>query len=196
MSTITSLQSNGYYSLNNQSSGASSGTAATPGASTILGGTTTATSTAESAYSLDLSPDALAYIKQINGSSAGKASSYASVSNFTLTKDQQTTRDAIIAKYKDAPFTQDTFSQIQDDLNAAGLSPEALGKQDAIRNFNPTKLFLDALNGINSGTDDGSSLFGGSTSSSDDEALTTKSTNFMTGIADQWARISTKANDA
>lgn len=191
MSSIASLLNNGYYGLDNQNTNGTntqkSAIDLAAIAQTVAGAKTTSVA-ADSAYSLNLSADALAYIKSINGSSASAASSYGNANNFTLTHDQKTTLDSIIAKYKDAPFTQETFTKIQDDLEKAGLSTKILSLQDTIRNFNSTRVLLDALNGTSSTDSTLASLTGGTTTDT-----TAKSTNFMTSVADQWARISTTA---
>ncbi len=187
MSAINSLTSSGYYALNNQNSsnGQSTGNVTLAGglAEALAMGKST-TGTEESAYSLDLSADALAYIKSINGTAPAGKSSYSNVTNFVLTRNQQETLNGIIEQYKDAPFTQETFNKIQDALEKAGLSTKTLSAQDSARNFNATKFLLDALNGTTSSSDVGG------------QDTETKSNNFMTSVADQWARISTTAKKA
>lgn len=205
MSTINNLTSNGYYSLKNQSSNdllSQTGDATPLALANALGTAKTSPATTDHSYSLDLSPEALAYIQQLNnaGTAAAPASSKTSLDQFVLNRDQQKMLESIIAKYKDEPFTQATFDQIQDDLKASGLSPETLAAQDKIRSYNPTQFFLDSLNGTatasgNTGFD---ALFGSdqhSQTASGTDA-TTKSNNFMTRVADMWARSSTTVNAA
>lgn len=186
MPGIASLLPGDYYSLDNRSSGNNPAQVIQSTGLPKLTGNFSAGAAAESAYALDLSPDALTYIKSINGHSAGAPGYYSSVTNFTLSRDQRQTIDAIIARYRDAPFTQETFSRIQNDLKDAGLSPETLALQDSARNFNPTKFLLDALNGT-SGSDLALDSLTGKPSAGDSSG---KSVNFMTGVADSWARIS------
>lgn len=194
MTSISPLLSNGYYSLNNQSSGTQN-TPTTDTAGLALAnalGTDHSAATTDHSYSLDLSPDALAYIKALNLSgTASPTAAVNSTENFVLNKQQQQTLDAIVANYKDAPFTQATFDRIQDDLKAAGLSTETLAAQDKVRNFNPTQFFLDALNGTNS-DDTGDTGSTQATQASSD----TKATNFMKQVADRWARSSTTVADS
>jgi hypothetical protein len=47
-----------------------------------------------------------------------------------LTDEQKETVKAIFEKYKDAPKTKDTFDSIQNDLKAAGVTPENIGGGD------------------------------------------------------------------
>lgn len=201
MSNVTSLLSNGYYSLNNQSAVSQHSTS-----TSTLGGTTTPlnngnSSSANASYALNLSAEALSYLKNLNSNTSASPLTAGGIDSFVLNSSQQKTLNSIIAKYQDAPFTQETFASIQDDMEKAGLSASVLGAQDQARNFNPTQFLIDALNGTSSNSHNGSMLDmfgsisnagGGSTATSTE----TKATNFMTSVADAWARISTTAKSA
>ena len=71
------------------------------------------------AYRLDLSPEALEYLDKAAGD------------RFALTKEQEETLARIVNRHKGAPFNQETFNLIQDELHEAGLSPEKLAQDDA-----------------------------------------------------------------
>jgi hypothetical protein len=134
---------------------------------------------------VDLSPQAQSILNEFGngGTDNGSASN-----GFILSTQQQQQIKAILAKYKDAPFTQDTYNNIQADLKAAGLSPDQLSIQDEIRSFNPTKVMIDALNGIDDSSD--ISNFG------NNPAEQANANSYMQQIFNQWQNISTTANSA
>ena len=105
-------------------------------------------------------------------------------STFTITAAQQKTIDSILDKYKNAPYTQATFNDIQNDLKTAGLSSDELSAKDQISSFNATSVLMGYL--------DGSNTSATPVESSSDEQ--TKSTNFMQSVMSQWQSISTTAS--
>ena len=88
--------------------------------------------------------------------------------------------DGILAKYKDSPLTQDTYNSIQNDLQAAGVSPQQLAQKDALVSYSSTQVLLDALSGKTTTLP--------SADSSDEQ---TKATNYMQQIYKQWQSTST-----
>ncbi len=82
-------------------------------------------------------------------------------------------------------MTQDTYNQIQNDLQAAGLSPQQLGMEDSVNNFNSTQIFLDALNGV---TDP---LQTPGSNSADEQ---TKEGNYMQQIYNEWQGMDTSTS--
>lgn len=199
MTSISNLTSSGYYSLNNQSSGGAgvASSVATPRLADVLAAEQQKQNgAADNSYALDLSPSALEYIKRLNeaaGDSVANVVSNATTS-YTLTRDQQAKVNEIIEQYKDAPFTQATFDQIQDALNQAGLNEKTLQAQEKARSFNTTQFLLDALNG-GGGEDMTLSSLTGKGNSDEAEALGVKQANFMRSVADAWARISTTVSN-
>src|SRR3954465_10751269 len=80
-----------------------------------------ATGSGDDAFLLDLSPQAQQILSGINGGAFTGDPLSGFNNNFFLSGKQQDQVTAILDKYKDAPYTQDTFNQIQNDLEAAGL---------------------------------------------------------------------------
>ncbi len=199
MTSVTNNLNANYYNLNNSSSGqAQTGHAGgVPSLATYLNQTASgdSKSNTHAAYNLDLSPNAQNYLSGLSQTSATSnnpltnsdtSMSFASSNGFLLSDKQQQTIQSIIAKYKDAPYTQDTFQKIQDDLTQAGLSPKQLSLEDNARNFSTTKVLVAALSGQS--TSDPAS----SSSIQSDEK--TNSDNYMQGIMKQWKNISTTAS--
>jgi hypothetical protein len=106
------------------------------------------------------------------------------VTSFAITKDQQDQITAIIAKYKDAPYTQDTFNQIQNDLSKAGLAPSIMALKDQTKAFNPAEVLISALNGTS--MDTVNSQLG-----TDATGEQTKQNTYIASIIKQWQDIST-----
>jgi len=175
----------GYYPLSGAQSGFSgAGSAAVPSLADALaavsdGGSSSGDSNA--AYSLNLSPQAQ---QLLNGGASGSDTS----TTFRLSFSQQSTITSILAKYKDAPFTQATFDQIQDDLKAAGLGTDQLALQDKVTSFNPTSVLIDALSG--NITDPVTQ------NATSDTAEQTKSNNYINSILSQWQSMSTAASSS
>ncbi len=196
MSTINSSLLSNYYSLTNtDSSSTSTSTSTSSSSSSSLSDTLASLLDSDSAdtadggssdnsYMLDLSPEAQSYLSSMNmasSTSTGTASTpTTSSSDIILTNAQQAKLNQIIDKYKDAPYTQDTFDDMQNDLEEAGLGTDQLNAEDRMRSLNPTQMLIDALNGQ---TDDLSSL----TDTSNDA---TKATNFMNKVISQWQGVS------
>ena len=194
MSAInTQLHNNGYYQLN--SSGAGAGNAGNAGrtnyASSGLAGALndSASSGFSDAVLLDLSPAAQKYLSSLgaqNTQSKAATPSNSSGNSFVLSAKQKLSLSAVLEKYKDAPYTQETFDAIQDDLQKEGLGPDQLSMHERVNSFNSTASLLDALNG-------GKGTTPGSTVISDDE-LSKKATNYIQDVAAQWKKLSVDAN--
>lgn len=182
MSVIDSLTNSNFFQLKDKTASAATGDGA---GNSAPKGDTMAASLAE-AFMLDLSPDAREAIEQSTASNtATVAASSADEAQFALNRHQLKTIDEILAKYKDAPFTQETYEQIQDDLAAANLSPESLSLQDKIKSFNPIGILVNALSGdFSDAVADG------------DASLETKMDNYMAMIVDKWKNVSTTVDEA
>jgi hypothetical protein len=187
MSSISTVLNSAYYQLSNLSSGTGSTTNASNSTDALiqaLNGTASDSNSSDNsgAFLLDLSPAAQQYLNGGASSSTDLGtSSVSGNSSFTLTSAQQKTLKDIITKYKDAPYTQDTFNDIQNDLNAAGLSPQSLALQDKAKSFDSTQVLLDAL--------DGKQTVGSNSGSPSDAEENTKSQNFIKQVAQQWQSI-------
>ncbi len=208
MSSITNLSSSGYYQLNNSSTGSqsqTSGTSTTQSLISALNGTSSTNGpNTDSAYMLNLSPQAKAYINSQNAtgtnttasllnsltgsgsSNSASGTALGASQNFTLSANQQQKITDILTKYKDAPYTQDTYNKIQNDLNKAGLGSNTLMMEDKAKTFNAPLVLINALNGGNSSDT-------GVTSDSDEQA---KASSYMQGIISQWKNISGNAATA
>ena len=184
MSSIATPSYTGYYQLSSASTG--KGTTTNSAGTTTdlllqaLNGANTDTSTsADPAYTLNLSAAAKSYL---SGSSSSSATGN---SNFILSSSQQKSISDILAKYKDAPYTQDTFNQIQDDLKAAGLGADTLKLQDKAKNFNTTEVLIGYLNGNYTPTDNGTGT----------DAENTKASNYIQSVIKQWQSLSSTYAD-
>lgn len=197
MSTITNLLNTGYSSLFGNSS---PNVSTDPAADALLNLGSTSNNNDQSgglgdAFLLDLSPQAQQVLAGLNGNTtpnndSGSLGSLFGLGGFLLTSDQQKQLSDILAKYKDAPYTQDTFNLIQGDLDAAGLSPQQLSLQDKLKSFNPVGLLIDALDGKDPNSSDSNSsglagMLGGDNSDQDQ-----KSQTYIQQIIKQWQSIS------
>jgi len=152
MATINSLSSSQYYSLlaNSQSGNTKNQQANSAGLLGALTGSSGSSANVNDemadsgAYQLTLSAEAKAYLAALNN---GTASTTTEDSSISLTTQQFQQVKDIVSKYADAPFTQDTFNQIQDDLEEAGLSGRQLAVKDQMSSFNSTSTLLAALDG-------------------------------------------------
>lgn len=191
MSTITNNAANTIFtSLNNSSANQSKQTGSAlldelTGSNSVQQAAKTAT---KGSYLLDLSPEAQAFLNTSGGSTAS-SSANAWKNNFILTSKQQSEINSVIAKYKDAPFTKETYYQMEAELDDLGLSPEALAIKDKARGLNTTSMLLAALNGT--GGDLNQSLLGNSS-----EQSQTKKDNYVKTLLGKWSDISTTIDDA
>jgi hypothetical protein len=195
MSNInTSIGGAGYYQLNQQSGGAnnsannlgrSPANVGTLASALQATGNNSNTQSPNGAYLLDLSPLAQQYLATNGQASQSSAVGGSSTQTFLLKPEQRQTIADIIASYKDAPFTQETFNQLQDDLEKEGLGAQQLAMIDNAESFNPTQILVDALSGR-------SSSFSGTASTQSQQA---KVDNFMQDIVKQWRNISTTADE-
>ena len=175
MSSITSSYAGQYYQLPSNAGGTTALPTSANAANTSLL-STNGTANTSLAYLLDLSPEAQNYLN--NGAQSATTDPTAANSSFTISPQDQQKIDAILEKYKDAPLTQDTYNQIQNDLTTAGLSPQQLAQKDTLTSFSATRVLIDALNGIDDPIP--------SASSTDEQ---TKSTNYMQQIYKQWQSV-------
>lgn len=128
--------------------------------------------------SVTLSAEAQAYLAKMTQAKEAEAK------QFTLSERQKDQISAILARYADAPFTQDTYNAIQYDLAAEGLSADQLALREQVFAFNATQSFMDALNGV-AGSSDSFSLSGA------EKADPEKANSYMRSIVKEWASIST-----
>ncbi len=180
MTSIASSLNSQYYQLNGQAPGMAVPTPSLSAALSADDGTVSPSSSASDAFLLDLSPQAQSILGGGGGTTGGDGS-------FTLTPSQQSQISAILAKYKNAPMTQDTYNQIQNDLQAAGLSPQQLAQQDQAKSFNATQVLINALSGQQTDT----TPVGAS-----DAQEQTKSSTYMQNILSQWQSMSTQGSDS
>ncbi|MFM9889425.1 MAG: hypothetical protein ACKVOE_02085 [Rickettsiales bacterium] len=136
-------------------------------------------------YLLNLSDAAQSYLSSLNGTGNTQSSSSSGSDTFLLSPKQRDALNEIIAKYKDQPITQDTYNQLQQDLDAAGIGPKQLAVRDQLRDLNPTRFFLDSLNGTD--TSNGQKQqFGELT-----DQQKTQANNYLESILKQLQTIST-----
>lgn len=152
MTTINPFYSGQSYSLSTQLDTASDKDKAAasvtklPSLTSSLLASAEANTAADSAYQINLSPAAKAYLAKLEEKNAATSStSTESTGGFTLNKQQAEQIKAIVTKYKDEPLTQETFDKIQADLRAAGLGPEQLAVKEQISSFNPAASLMAAL---------------------------------------------------
>lgn len=186
----TSIGGMGYYQLNQQSgstnnSGRSSGniTSLASALQSVVGDTNA--QSPNGAYMLDLSPQAQLFLASGGQQANTQTSAFTGSQSFLLKSEQKQTIADIIAKYKDAPFTQETFNQIQDDLEKEGLGAQQLAMIDNATSFNPTQILVEALAGRGSS-------FNGTVNT---QAQQAKVDNYMQDIVKQWRNVSTTADD-
>lgn len=187
MTTINSLASSLYDSLKDSNS--SNTSKSTNPLLNELNGTgsaiKTASTQAQSSYVLDLSPEALAALERM-GNAGSTSHSYAE--NFILTDAQKQQIEAVLAKYKDAPFTEETYQKIEAELDALGLSPDILAMKDKARNINTTSMLISALDGASGG--DGLAQALGGVRNNEDTSQTKKD-NYLSSLLAKWSDIST-----
>ena len=195
MSGINALTTStgNYYSLAGQ--GTSSGEAKTGKTSASLTSSLLATlaedksASTDSAVQVKLSSAAQAYLAKLNGTTSSSTTSSSTSTSFSLTKQQAQKIDDILAKYKDSPFTQETFEKIQDELKAASLSADQLRVKDQVSSFNPTQSLISALNGTDSETSQ-------PTAATRLAEGKTKAQNYMANIITAWKSISTTVGES
>lgn len=175
------------------STSTSSQQSAVPSLASALAAATSATSSTGAANptdSVNLSPEAKAYLERMNAIQSVNATSG---STFVLSREQQDLINDIVAKYKDAPYTQETFDAIKADLEKVGLSTKVMAAQDEARNFNPTQFFLDVLNGTDA---TGSNALEQMLGKTDSAASEEKTKNFLADVLSRWQRISTTMDES
>lgn len=170
MTSISNLLNSLYPFTGSDSGGASSPISTLAEALDSIGNTNTSGGYSQDAYTLNLSPEAQRYL---NGAS----------DNFLLSAGQKQAISSIIAQYKDAPFTQGTFVQIQKDLAGAGLGVQQLSLKDKLQNFSPTTVLLEALNDTAADSE--------AATASLDTASQNKANNYLKSIVSEWQSIST-----
>lgn len=186
MSVIhTNIGNSGYYQLNSPSGGAAGSLNHTPSLTSALlqAGSENDVSNFSAAYLLDLSPEAQEYLSgnpqvPLNYLPGDKPT-------FILSSEQREQITRILSGYKDAPFTQESFNKIQDELNEAGLGPQQLSMIDKSTSFNPTQILINALTGKHVG--EASDVNGTKTKAKVD--------HYLQQIVGQWKSISTTVNE-
>ncbi|HEU5046793.1 MAG TPA: hypothetical protein VFT64_03025 [Rickettsiales bacterium] len=182
LSSLQSGNSQSSLTANNKSSGGPS--SVTQSLINALQGLGSSTDSSGSSDILDLSPAAQALL---NNTSSGNTQSPGSSSSFSLTQAQQVQINEIIAKYKDAPMTQETFNKIQNDLEAAGLGADQLSAKDQVSSLNLTSTLLDALNGKNDPL---------SSTSDKLSAEQTKANNYMKDVYSLWQQVASGSSNS
>jgi hypothetical protein len=189
MSSVNELYSGNYYQLPSKTGqeAAASGSSVTSLAN-LLGSANSSkagSNNSSASYLLDLSSEAKSYLNGLSSLSANKTNTSSSKESFLLGSKQQATINSILAKYKDAPFTQETYEQIQADLEDANLSADQMAAKEQVRTINTTSMLLGLLNGNPAPSPTASK-----------ELLQTKADNYMKSIHDQWEKISSTAGAA
>jgi len=64
-----------------------------------------------------------------------------------LTREQQSKLNAILEQYKDKPYNEANFKQMQIDMAEAGIGADSLAAKSQMRNLNTTLMLLNALSG-------------------------------------------------
>ena len=193
MSAInTHINQQGYYNLG-ASSGSGAGTqqagksSAALAASRALAQTASGGAGGNAAYLLDLSPEAQKYL---SGLQQPPAVSQPAVSQdgFALNSQQRLALAQLLDKFKDAPYSQDTFDAIQDELHSSGLGPTQLAAKYRATSFSTTAALVDALNGGNGTTP-------GSTPVSDAD-IQSRSEQYMQFIVSEWKKLAGPQDEA
>jgi len=194
MTTISPFSSASFYQMPGQSSSPGTDSLQSSGIESlaqILSNNSSDTIGNSYLDQVSLSPEAQNFLSGLSSTSTSGTTGADSNSNFTLTNSQQQQITDILNQYKDAPFTQATFNQIQNALQKAGLGTDLLSAKDQINSFNPTMDFLNALSGNTTNN---------SLNSQDPTNIAaseqTKSSNYMNQIYQQWQGISTTASSS
>jgi hypothetical protein len=135
---------------------------------------------------LSLSPQAQSYIDFTNLVSNTPADPALGGAALNLSDDQKAKFDATIDKYKDAPFTHETYVKILNDLAAQGLSAEQIALQSAPPSFDLSAILLDTLSGENSSSSNVLNLFTGTQQA--------QTVDFNQQVVAQWESVSTQYN--
>ena len=188
MTTVNSTNLASYYSLKDATTSTTSQHTTVPSLADAFAAVNNTNSDPTNtnngnSYLLDLSDSAKAYLQNYSGSSSNSSTSSSNGAKVILNHDQQQKLNAILQKYKDAPYTDATFKQIQVDMSKAGIGADTLAAQSQMRSLNPTMMLLDALSG-------GDASVGTIGSSAD---INTQATALMKSVAQQWTSISTTA---
>lgn len=194
---MPSIQSSSYYQLpsaltgqqNASQSGRNVNLADLLGA-VNPGSATKANNQGNQSYLLNLSDAAKSYLStlQKNDSVSTNASVSSGSNSFLLNSKQRQKLSEIIASYRDKPVTQSNYEALQKDLDRAGLSPKRLAIRDQLRTLNPTRLFIDSLNGKETGAQP--RTFGELT-----DAQKKQAANYLQSIVKQWQTISTVSDN-
>ncbi len=186
MTTVNTLFSGNAYQLADQNGAANTAASGSSGTSLAASLNTQAKgNNAAQSYLLNLSPEAQSYLAGLTSATGSSSESKSTDESFLLTRQQQAKIGEILAKYKNEPFTQETYEALQADLSEAGLSADTLAAKEKVRSINPTQTLLNLLNG---GSNDPLA-----DTSASDELLQQKADNYMAKIRKQWEAISTTA---
>jgi len=133
---------------------------------------------------ISLSPQAQSFLDFFNDAAKGLVGNNALEDNgIVLTDAQQAQITAIIMKFKDAPFSVDTFNAIVSDLSKEVLSPAQLAAKEQVNPFSLSEIFLRALSGEISSSD-----FPSFNSPADH----TSEDAYRTQLFSEWERISSQ----
>ncbi len=142
-------------------------------------------SSTDLSYMLNLSDEAKNYLTKLVDTQTGANQSTETQKLIALSREQERAIDAIVNKYKDEPFTEETYEAMQEELEAAGLGAMHMAAKDTMRSFSTTQLFLNVLNGSNQLT------FGDSSPA----AIREKAAGYMDMVYAKWEAISTTVDD-
>lgn len=190
---MSSISTSSYYQLPNQTTGSGNQGKTSHAGSTTLADllsavspsrTTKTNNAGDQSYLLNLSDAAKSYLATLQNSATSTSGSSSS-DTFLLSPKQREALNTIISKYKDKPITQANYNDLQKDLDAAGLGPKQLAVRDQLNNLNPTRFFLDALNGSDTSNGQQQQPFGQLT-----DQQQKQSENYLQSILDQWKALS------
>jgi|GEM_PF-3409298 len=188
MTAINNLPNySGYYQLSKHSGG---GIAQPNGTGSLLQAlsSTSGSTSNNDAYFLDLSPQARQYLEGVNSGQINN-NPVGSKTGFLLTQEQQKAISDIVSQYKNAPFTQETFNAIQNDLEAANLDPETLARLESAKLYSPTAVLIKALNDDDTVSEQTNGVMS-------DADKTAKTDYFMQQIVSQWKNLGEQPEEA
>lgn len=187
MSSVNTLFSGNFYQLNSQEKSSTSGTgnALEQLVSSVKQATTSDQSEKAATDLLDLTAEAQAYLERTQAT-ADKSEELDKVTPFILSRKDQATLNSIINKYKDAPFTQESFQQMQQELKSANVSSEQLAAKEKMRTLSPARMFIDIMAGKE---------ITPVVSLADDKSFQAKGERYMRDVITRWSEISTTIDD-
>lgn len=188
MSTINTLFSGNSYQLNAEKNATANSSDSSQALQALVSQTqnpSLATNEKRASDLLDLTKEAQDYLARIS-TSAAQAEKTQEVTPFILSRKDQAKLDSIITSYKDKPFTQESFDQMQQELKSAGLSADHLAAKEKMRTLSPARMFIDIM----AGNDPAPVVH-----ISKDTNLQAKAERYMTDVITRWSEISTTIED-